>query len=119
MSTLVEPKTNPVRRITHATPAATIRATADGWTLELEMPGVPKDGVEITCHDDTLTVTGNRCPAPVDSDATCAAASAWRRAFLLDPAIDTESITASMEQGLLTLVLPKAETAKPRKVSVT
>jgi HSP20 family protein len=113
-----EPATNPDARTT--TPAATVHSTTDGWTLELEMPGVPRDAVEISCHDDMLTVIGRR-PATTEEPAPLHAEidhSDYQRAFRLDPAIDAAAITASMEQGLLTLVLPKAEAAKPRKVAV-
>jgi HSP20 family protein len=42
----------------------------------------------------------------------------YRRVFELDPSIDTSKISARMEQGVLTLQLPKAESVKPRKITV-
>ena len=45
-------------------------------------------------------------------------ASDYRRTFELDPAIDTTKVSAKMEQGVLTLHLPKAESVKPRKIAV-
>jgi HSP20 family protein len=43
----------------------------------------------------------------------------YRRAFEIDPSIDTAKITAKIDQGVLTLTLPKAESVKPRKITVT
>jgi len=43
----------------------------------------------------------------------------YRRVFELDPAIDTSKISAKMEQGMLTLTLPKSEQVKPRKIIVS
>jgi HSP20 family molecular chaperone IbpA len=43
----------------------------------------------------------------------------FRRTFELDPSIDTNKITAKVEQGLVTLTLPKAEHVKPRKIAVS
>ena len=43
----------------------------------------------------------------------------FRRVFELDPAIDTSKISAKVEQGILTLTLPKSESVKPRKIAVT
>ena len=43
----------------------------------------------------------------------------YRRVFELDPAIDTNKISAKMEQGMLTLTLPKSEQVKPRKITVS
>jgi HSP20 family protein len=72
------------------------------------MPGVPKDGVEIVFDDGQLTLIGHR---PSGN-------TGYRRAFDLDDAIDADRIEASMEQGVLTLRLPKTEAAKPRRISV-
>jgi HSP20 family protein len=43
----------------------------------------------------------------------------YRRVFELDPAIDTSKIPAKMEQGVLTLTLPKSEQVKPRKITIS
>jgi len=43
----------------------------------------------------------------------------WHRVFELDPAIDTSKISAKMDQGVLTLTLPKSERVKPRKIAIS
>jgi HSP20 family protein len=101
-------------------PDVNIYETNDGYVLEAEMPGVTKDGLEITLEANTLTIVGRR-----DDEGTLGTAlyresraTNYRRAFELDPAIDPEKIKAEMQQGLLTLTLPKAESVKPRKIQI-
>lgn len=102
-------------------PEVNIFETADGYTLEVEVPGVSKSGVEISVEDNVLTITGRRENTEVNSEAIYRESSDadYRRAFELDPAIDTTRIDAKVEQGILTIRLPKSERAKPRKVTVT
>ena len=101
-------------------PDVNIYETNDGYVLQAEMPGVMKDGLEITLEDNTLTFVGRR-PDEVIKGQTLYRESRgvdYRRVFELDPSIDTGKITAEMSQGVLTLTLPKAERAKPRKIEI-
>jgi HSP20 family protein len=97
------------QRVTFVTPVANILETADGYLLEAEMPGVARDGLEVTVENGELVILGRR----VDKDLPGAAlyresrALDYRRVFDLDPGIDTGKITAKMEQG------------KPRRIQVT
>ena len=50
---------------------------------------------------------------------SCCSTADYRRVFELDPAIDSSKISAKMEQGVLTLTLPKSERIKPRKITVS
>src|SRR5581483_7099616 len=94
--------------------------TKDGYVLEAEMPGVSKEGLEITLEGTELTITGHRQLQPPPGEALFRESqeSGFRRVFELDPAIDTAKVSARMEQGVLTLSLPKSERVKPRKISV-
>jgi HSP20 family protein len=102
----------------YITPPVNIHQDAEGYTLEVEMPGVPKNGVDVTFEDGKLTLSGHRerledtfvYRESVDAD--------FRRVFDLDPTIDSSRIEATVEQGLLTVRLPKAEAAKPRRITV-
>jgi len=100
-------------------PRVNISETKDGYVLEAEMPGVAKEGLEISLEDNQLTITGRRQPDPSanllyrESDP-----ADYRRSFELDPAIETGKISAQIEQGILTLTLPKAEKVKPRRIAV-
>jgi HSP20 family protein len=109
-----------LQRLQFVTPPANLHHNGDGYTLEVEMPGVAKDGVEITIEDGKLTIVGHRASAPAEGRQVYSERSAaeYRRVFDLDPGIDTGKVSASMDQGLLTVRLHKAETAKPRKITV-
>jgi len=103
------------------TPVVNIFETKDGYALEAEMPGVNKDGLEITLEGNEITLLGRRAAEPVNGEVLFRERSAadYRRVFELDPAIDTGKISAKMEQGMLMLTLPKSERVKPRKITVS
>jgi HSP20 family protein len=103
-----------------APPASVIEA-GEGYTLELEMPGVTKDGLDISVENNELTVVGRRSFPTVQGTLIHheSRADNFRRTFELDPSIDADKISAKIEQGLVTLTLPKAEHVKPRKISVS
>jgi len=107
-------------RVEYVTPPANILESKDGYVLEAEMPGVSKDGLEVTVENGELTILGHR--APVDSKGREVYRESrrldFRRSFELDPSIDTAKIVAQMDQGVLTLHLPKTEAVKPRKIAV-
>lgn len=102
-------------------PAVNIYETQEGYVLEAELPGVNKDGLSVHLEGHLLTVEGRR-PAPALPESGLfyreSSAADFRRVFELDPAIESANISARMEQGILTLTLPKAEAAKPRKIAV-
>ena len=83
------------------------------------MPGVPKEGLDISVEGNVLTLVGRRGPSPAGSSVYRESRAAdFRRVFELDPSIDSGKINARIEQGILTLNLPKAEKVKPRKITV-
>jgi HSP20 family protein len=102
------------------TPEVNIFETQDGYVLEAEMPGVNKEGLEITLEGNEITIVGHRTDAAVPGQTLFreSRSADFRRVFELDPAIDTGRIAAKVEQGILTLTLPKSESVKPRKISV-
>jgi len=103
------------------TPDVNIYETKDGYLLEAEMPGVSKEGLEITLEGTELTITGRRSDqAPNDADILFAESRPlnYRRVFELDPTVDTAKINAKIEQGVLVLTLPKAEKVKPKRITI-
>ncbi len=115
------PKTDHAPNAEFISPEVNIFETKEGYVLEAEMPGVTKDGLEITLEGTELTLTGHRTAEQLPGQPIFreSRAADFRRAFELDPAIDSARITARMDQGILTLTLLKLEKAKPRKITVS
>jgi HSP20 family protein len=108
------------RETQFVSPEVNIYETKDGYILEAEMPGVNKEGLEITLEGNEITITGHRHTEPLSSQALFHEShnADYQRVFELDPAIDTAKVSARMDQGVLKLTLPKSERVKPRKISV-
>jgi HSP20 family protein len=102
-------------------PPASVTEIADGYMLEIEMPGVKKDGIEISVENNELTVIGRRSLPAVEGTLIHRESRPenFRRVFEIDPSIDAEKISAKIDKGLVTLILPKAEHVKPRKIAVS
>jgi HSP20 family protein len=103
------------------TPPASVTEIADGYMLEIEMPGVKKDGLEISVENNELTIIGRRSLPAVEGTLIHRESRPenFRRTFELDPSIDANKINAKIDQGLVSLTLPKAEHVKPRKITVS
>jgi len=101
-------------------PAATVLENADGYTLEVEMPGVSKETLEMWVENNELTILGRRSLPAVEGTLLHRESRVenFRRTFELDPSIDAEKISAKIEQGVASLTLSKAEQVKPRKITV-
>jgi len=108
------------REVAWMLPTVNIYETREGYVLEAEMPGVNKAGLEVTLENNELTLVGHRVLDPLPSEVIYRETrpAEFRRTFEIDPSIDASKITAHLEQGLLTLRLPKAERIQPRKISV-
>ena len=102
-------------------PAASVVEDGDGYLLQVEMPGVNKEGLEISTEGNELIITGRRSLPTVQWTLLhCESRREnFRRTFELDPSIDVNKINACIEQGLLAVTLPKAEHVKPRMITVS
>ena len=103
------------------TPPASVSENSDGYLLELEMPGVSKDGLEISIENNELSITGRRSNPRIEGTVVHRESRShnYRRTFEIDPSINREKISARINQGVVTLTLPKAEEVKPRKITVS
>ena len=101
-------------------PRVNIFENKEGYLLEAEMPGVSKAGVEVLLEGNELTLVGRRQTDVPNAELVYRESSPWefRRTFVLDPSTDTSKVNASIEQGVLTVHLPKTEMVKPRKIAV-
>ena len=112
---------HPVHREEFVQPRASVFERKDDVILELEMPGVARDKVDVTVENDELTVTGWR---QADDYSKCELllgerpSRPYRRAFVLSESIDTQKVGAVCENGVLKLTLPKVEAAKPKKIDI-
>jgi HSP20 family protein len=123
MNTLVRENSDTARVQSEqfAAPAASVVEAIDGYTLEVEMPGVNKEGVEISVENNELTIVGRRSLPAMEGTLIHRESRPenYRRTFELDPSIDANKISAKVDQGVVTLTLPKAEHVKPRKITVS
>ena len=96
MNTLVrEDRSNDrAQREQLAVPSVSVVESGDGYTLEVEMPGVNKEGLEISVENNELTITGRRSMPNIEGTILHRESRAenYRRAFELDPSIDTGKI---------------------------
>jgi len=100
-------------------PAVDIYETPDGLTLVADVPGVDKDGLEVRVEDDVLTIRGHLARKPEQRPAWAEYELAdYFRQFELTEVVDQSRIAAQLRHGVLTLSLPKAERAKPKKIDV-
>ena len=102
-------------------PTTDIFETEQALTVMMEMPGVDKQNVEVTVENDVLSVGGRidfskyEGLQPVYTEYNV---GHYARSFQLSSKIDQGKITADLKDGVITLVLPKAEEVKPRKIKV-
>src|ERR1043165_2331046 len=103
--TQTEPQQTQAQTKRYLTPPVNIFESQNGYVLEAEMPGVAKDGLEITLDGNELTIIGHRQDEAVNAQLVYRESrlADYRRTFELDPTIDTVKISAKVEQGVLTL----------------
>ena len=101
-------------------PYVDIESTDSGYVLYAEMPGVNRDGIQITVEDGNLVLVGQRQPLSVSGEPLHRETRqlSYRRVYELDPSIDANKISARIDQGILTVNLPKAENLKPRRITL-
>jgi HSP20 family protein len=103
-------------------PVTDIFETDQALTVVLEMPGVSKDNVDISVENDILTIEGRidyskyEGLQPVYTEYNV---GNYVRSFQISSKIEQSGISAELKDGVMTLVLPKAETAKPRKIKLS
>lgn len=113
--------TTPVAEEVSVTPYVDIHETKDGYQIEAEMPGVNKKGLEILLEGNELIILGRREWETGNAEVYYRESRPrnFRRVFELDPAIDAGKIAARVENGVLSLQLPKTEQVKPKRIPVS
>src|SRR5207237_1631102 len=101
--------------------AANLYETAEAYWVELPLPGVKPDDVEVTVHDTLLTISAKRnweLPEQAQPIWQGFGGGEWKQSFTLPGEVNPEKVEASMEYGVLRLQLSKAEHTKPRTIRV-
>lgn len=101
-------------------PALDLYQNNDNFVAQIELPGMRKEDIEISLHDGTLTIGGER---KLESGAENMQRSEryigkFRRSITLPTRVEPNNVSASYRDGILTVTLPKAEEAKPKQIKV-
>lgn len=102
-------------------PAVDVFENQDEILLVADLPGVTSESLSIDLEDDRLTIHGRRVgQRGEDARVLMGMATDWdfRRVFTVPDAVDVEKIEANLEDGVLTLHLPRHERTKPRRIQV-
>jgi HSP20 family protein len=106
-------------------PALDIAERKDGYLVSVELPGVKLDDLKITLDDGLLTIQGERCYTSDTSDTSDQhyhrverSYGAFRRSITLPAHVMADAVEASIEDGVLQILVPKAEEAKPKRIEV-
>jgi HSP20 family protein len=117
---------SPVKKETAADEAALLPPVdviedASGITLYADLPGVPKEKLNLHVEADTLMIEGEidlEMPGGMEASHAEVSLPRYRRVFTLSKELDASKVSAEFRNGVLKLAIPKAEHAQPRKVAV-
>jgi len=104
-------------------PVTNVYETAERFHVVAELPGVDQDAVDLVIDRNRLAIKATTAPATTDGlrglHREYHDRKRFERWFVLPDSVDRAHVTATLKDGVLTLVLPKAEQAKPRRIEVT
>ena len=106
-------------------PALDLYESGDHLVAVVELPGMRKEDIDISLHDGTLTISGERKRESNNNDKDETAqrteryVGTFRRSISLPTRVDPGKVTATYEDGILKVTLPKAEEAKPKQIQVS
>jgi len=102
------------------TPHVDVFETEDALLLYADMPGLKPEDLDVRFENGELTLHGRCTPPKVDANPVRAeyGVGDYHRAFTINEQVDAENITAELKHGVLTVRLPKAESVKPKKITV-
>jgi HSP20 family protein len=103
-------------------PALDLYQSNDNMIAVVELPGMRKDDIEISLHDGTLTISGERkreSSGGEKAERTERYIGAFRRSIALPTRVDANKVSATYGDGILTVTLPKAEEVKPKQIQVS
>lgn len=104
------------------TPPVDVIEDSNGITLYADLPGVSREKLDLRVEADTVTIEAEAdlaMPEGLTSQHTEVGLARFRRVFTLSKELDTEKVSAELSQGVLTLRIPKAAHAQPRRIEVS
>jgi HSP20 family protein len=103
-------------------PAVDVVETDDDFEIKAELPGLSKDNVKVTLHENVLTIKGEKQEEKEEKKKSYhrieRSHGAFSRSFVLPSRVQNEKIKADFKDGILTLTVPKAPEAKPREIEI-
>jgi HSP20 family protein len=111
----------PGQLFTGWSPALDLYQNNDNVVAVVELPGMRREEIEISLHDGTLTISGKRRRESSNgekAERTERYVGKFRRSITLPVRVDANKVSASYQDGILTVTLPKAEEAKPKQIPV-
>ncbi|MCL5266803.1 MAG: Hsp20/alpha crystallin family protein [Bacteroidetes bacterium] len=103
-------------------PRVDVMEHQDSYTIKAELPGVSKNDVKITLHENVLSIRGEKKQEKEEKDANFhrveRSYGVFERQFALPTGVKSDKIDASYKDGILTITLPKVEEAKPKEIEV-
>jgi HSP20 family protein len=103
-------------------PAMDVKEDADAYTVHLEVPGLKSENIQLSLQDNALTVRGMKEQKAESGDNQYRRVEriygSFARSITLPRPVDGSKVAANLEHGVLTIVLPKLEEAKPRQISI-
>jgi len=103
-------------------PPVDVREDGDAYVVHVEVPGVPRENLDIAMHDGALLIRGRKESTSQSGDARFRRVErsygSFARALQLPRNVDPERISASLSDGVLEVRLPKREEIKPRRIAI-
>lgn len=103
-------------------PALDLYQSNDDVVAVVELPGMRKEDIDISLHDDMLTISGERKRESTNGEnaqRTERYVGTFRRSIALPTHVNANKVTATYEDGILRVALPKAEEARPKQIQVS
>ena len=104
------------------TPRANISETKDNYNIELDLPGITKEEIQINLKDNSLQIEGERKESKEEKDHNWVRQEAYYgkffRSFILPKDVDVSKTEANFKNGVLSISLTKREESKPKQISI-
>ena len=103
-------------------PVMDLAETDDDVSASIELPGLKKEDINVSVHNDVLTITGEKKQEKSEKTENRRRIERsygyFKRSVILPAEVDPEKVTASYSEGILKIVMPKVESKKPKQIPV-